>query len=244
MTYYHACSQFPPLIYYLTLYPLSANITRDHSRGFCMCFKTSPRHRKKMVRAWYRTGDNKDNDSFIIDSTEFVSLEEVSAKTGMLFLKFNADTWSTNTEYAALKEKRGYNYQDICELSPETVPNYDQLMKTFSTEHIHEDEEIRFVLAGTGYFEVRDWDDRWIRLQASKDDLLIIPAGMYHRFVLDEKEYIKVQRLFSGAPVWAAFYRPEADSLPVRQQYLAYIAELKQKNEKASNYAKVVKVTL
>lgn len=38
--------------------------------------------------------------------------------------------------------------------------------------------------------------DSWVRIHVAKGDLLVVPAGIYHRFSLDNSEYMKVMRLF------------------------------------------------
>jgi cupin superfamily acireductone dioxygenase involved in methionine salvage len=44
--------------------------------------------------------------------------------------------------------------QDICDVCPEKLPNYETKIKNFFEEHLHTDEEIRYCLEGSGMYFV------------------------------------------------------------------------------------------
>lgn len=173
-----------------------------------------------MVRAWYM--DDSDTDQRLehqLDPPQFVSLDKLT-QLGVLHWIFDPSSYHENSEYERLRQERGYTYQDQIECSPGKLDNYEIKIKSFYEEHIHTDEEIRFVLDGSGYFDVRDLDDRWIRIEVSRGDMIVLPAGIYHRFTLDSRNYIKALRLFVGEPVWTPHSRSNLDeNHPTVQEY-------------------------
>ncbi len=106
----------------------------------------------------------------------------------------------------SLSAERGYVTQDIIELRPDT-PNLDAIRAKFDQEHQHTDDEARFVLEGSGIFDVRSNDDRWMRLEVGPGDLLVVPEGRHHRFLLTDAHAIRCVRLFVDPAGWVAHYR-------------------------------------
>ena len=87
-----------------------------------------------------------------------------------------------------LASKRSYKNRDEITVSPEKMGDiYEEKVKSFFHEHLHEDEEIRYILDGAGFFDVRSEGDDWVRIWLEKGDLIVLPAGIYHRFTTDEK---------------------------------------------------------
>ncbi|MBX7081780.1 MAG: cupin domain-containing protein [Nannocystaceae bacterium] len=108
-----------------------------------------------------------------------------------------------------LAAARGYVEQDIVELRPETV-DLDAICRKFADEHLHTDDEVRYVLEGEGIFDIRSADDRWLRVTVEAGDLLVVPANLHHRFMLTERKHIRCVRLFKDRGGWVPHYRQGA----------------------------------
>lgn len=106
-----------------------------------------------------------------------------------------------------IKREHGYVDEDFVELGPAT-PGLDAICAKFDREHFHTEDEVRFVVAGEGIFDVRDeGDTRWIRIEVSAGDMIVIPARKYHRFHLTAQKQIRCMRLFVNHEGWAPLYR-------------------------------------
>ncbi|KAL9123539.1 MAG: hypothetical protein Q9217_007034, partial [Psora testacea] len=117
---------------------------------------------------------------------------------------------------------RSYKNRDEIIVSPDQMgPAYEEKVRMFFNEHLHEDEEIRYILDGEGFFDVRNLENEWIRIRLEKGDLIILPAGIFHRFTTDTKNYIKAMRLFKDEPKWTPLNRaPQLENNAHRKNYL------------------------
>lgn len=172
-----------------------------------------------MVAFFYH--DNKDTpEDFTDEHNSGVPVEEdYLRKIGVLY--FNVETTDQLNEIA---KARDYKNRDEITLNLNSfggdVNAFNAKMSQFYKEHYHEDEEIRYIVDGEGYFDVRDPQDKWIRAKLNKHDLLILPAGIYHRFTLSSAQKdIKAVRLFKDEPKWEAINRDTNKITEARTEY-------------------------
>ncbi|WP_457642177.1 1,2-dihydroxy-3-keto-5-methylthiopentene dioxygenase [Persephonella sp.] len=107
-------------------------------------------------------------------------------------------------ELEKLKKEKGYITEDIVVLSEKT-PNLDALMEKFKREHHHVDDEVRFVVDGSGIFPIKI-EGRIVEVHVEPGDLIVVPAGARHWFELDDQRKIKCIRVFKTPAGWEAIY--------------------------------------
>jgi len=117
------------------------------------------------------------------------------------------------TEISDLKSSQGYLTQDVVVLSSAT-PNLDTILEKFRREHHHTDDEVRFVVDGSGIFTIRK--DRLVfDVTVTPGDLIVVPAYTRHWFDLTPERKIKCIRIFKDPAGWVAIYEePAVSSAP------------------------------
>mmetsp|Transcript_34435 Transcript_34435/g.63298 ORF Transcript_34435/g.63298 Transcript_34435/m.63298 type:complete len:286 (+) Transcript_34435:44-901(+) len=103
-----------------------------------------------------------------------------------------------------VRDENDYQYADIVIVSAYAAKFYD--------EHIHAGgDEVRYIIDGSGYFDIRDLNDEWVRMHARAGDFVEFPSGIEHRFAVDESLYVQAIRLFPGSedPDWSSVPRSE-----------------------------------
>lgn len=111
----------------------------------------------------------------------------------------------------AFMREHGYLTRDEVQLHAGT-PNLAAILAKFDAEHLHTDDEVRYVLEGEGIFDIRSQDDRWMRVIVEVGDLISVPKSRHHRFLLTDKNAIRCARLFVDASGWTPHYRTSEDA--------------------------------
>jgi 1,2-dihydroxy-3-keto-5-methylthiopentene dioxygenase len=108
-------------------------------------------------------------------------------------------------EIDALKASGGYVTADIIDVTPQT-PGLDALLAKFSSEHWHDEDEVRFIIRGRGLFHIRPRAGPVIAIEVEAGDLIRVPRGTWHWFDLCQDRDIRAIRLFQDKAGWTPHY--------------------------------------
>ena len=170
--------------------------------------QTQQQHKRKMIDAWYLDDPGKQPiDQKTLENLGY-KVFYIEGKQGEQII----DQFSKEYEITM---------RTFVEISEEKCSK-DHL-QVLSEEHLHENDEVRLVLDGSGFLDLRDKQDRWIRMHMKKNYLSLVPAGSYHRFSLDDNRMFRAYRLWNEKMVAkrTAFHRADrhTSELSARLEY-------------------------
>jgi 1,2-dihydroxy-3-keto-5-methylthiopentene dioxygenase len=111
-------------------------------------------------------------------------------------------------EIAELKARGGFVTADVIDVYPDT-PGLDAMLDKFSKEHTHTEDEIRFILQGSGVFHINPGDRPVFGIEVHAGDLISVPLGTRHWFDLCGDRRIRAIRLFQDTTGWTPHYVAE-----------------------------------
>jgi 1,2-dihydroxy-3-keto-5-methylthiopentene dioxygenase len=107
-------------------------------------------------------------------------------------------------EIDAMKQRGGYVTADVIDVNPAT-PNLEAMLARFDKEHTHDEDEVRFILAGRGIFFL-NLAGRVASVEVGPGDMLRVPRGTTHWFTLCEDRRIRAIRWFQDTAGWTPHY--------------------------------------
>ena len=101
-----------------------------------------------------------------------------------------------------LMNECGYKTADVISLT-KTHPDKIALRQKFLSEHIHDEDEVRFFVDGQGLFYLHA-KGKVYGVLCQKGDLISVPAGTTHWFDMGAEPHLACIRLFTDPAGWVA----------------------------------------
>lgn len=110
-----------------------------------------------------------------------------------------------SAEIDKLKSRGGYVTADVISVNPQT-PGLDAMLAKFSREHWHDEDEVRFIIQGSGVFHIHPKESPVVAIEVEAGDLIRVPRGTLHWFDLCADKQIRAIRLFQDPSGWTPQY--------------------------------------
>jgi|SRR5689334_9429209 1,2-dihydroxy-3-keto-5-methylthiopentene dioxygenase len=104
-----------------------------------------------------------------------------------------------------LKARGGYKAADVIDVGPKTV-GLEAMLARFNIEHTHDEDEVRYVVAGRGLFHIHVPGKPVFAIEVVAGDLIRVPRGTLHWFNLCSDQRIRTIRLFQDTAGWTPHY--------------------------------------
>ena len=108
-------------------------------------------------------------------------------------------------EIDQLKQRGGYVTADVIDVDSNT-DGLEQMLARFNREHWHDEDEVRFIIAGHGLFHIHTTAGPVLGIEVEAGDLIRVPRGTLHWFNLCSDRRIRAIRLFQDMSGWTPHY--------------------------------------
>ena len=105
----------------------------------------------------------------------------------------------------ALKARGGYLTADVIDVHAGTA-GLDAMLTRFSSEHWHDEDEVRLIVEGRGLFHIHPPGRPVFVIEVERGDLIAVPKGTHHWFDLCAERRIRAVRLFQATSGWTPHY--------------------------------------
>ena len=108
-------------------------------------------------------------------------------------------------EITEMKRRGGYVTADVIDVNADT-PGLDAILSKFNIEHTHDEDEVRYIVAGRGLFHIHPQHGSVVAIEVEAGDLIRVPRGTRHWFDLCGDRRIRAIRLFQDKSGWTPQY--------------------------------------
>lgn len=148
---------------------------------------------------------------------EFAEIQEYLAAIGIQYERWQADEAvaidasseqilaAYSKQIDVLKAQGGYVTADVIDVNPNT-PNLETMLAKFRSEHWHDEDEVRYIVAGRGVFHIHPPGRPVVGIEVEAGDLIRVPRGTHHWFDLCTERRIRAIRLFQDPTGWTPHY--------------------------------------
>jgi 1,2-dihydroxy-3-keto-5-methylthiopentene dioxygenase len=110
-----------------------------------------------------------------------------------------------SSQIEQLKARGNYVTADVIDVTPRTA-GLEEMLAKFNVEHSHDEDEVRYIVAGRGLFHIHPQDHPVVAIEVTEGDLIRVPRGTLHWFNLCSDRRIRAIRLFQDKSGWVPRY--------------------------------------
>ncbi|WP_256645095.1 1,2-dihydroxy-3-keto-5-methylthiopentene dioxygenase [Thermomonas paludicola] len=108
------------------------------------------------------------------------------------------------TDIDRLMSTRGFQSVDVVSIAPDN-PDREALRARFLNEHTHNEDEVRFFVAGSGQFNLHV-GGKVYEVLCEAGDLLAVPSGTSHWFDMGPQPSFVAIRFFTRPDGWVGYF--------------------------------------